>query len=236
MRHQKIFVGEFLGTMILILGGPGSAILAGPAIGVLGVALAFGLSLLVVAYAIGPISGAHINPAVTAAMAMARKVEASLVPTYIVAQVLGGIAGGGIIWLIANNRDGFDAGPSNFAVNGWANLSPGGYGFGAMVVVEVVFTALLVLAVLATTGRGFAAVASGLTVGLALTLIHLVTIPVDNTSVNPARSVAVAVFAGGDALEQLWAFIVFPLIGAAVGVGAWIAVEDTAQASESTVP
>jgi aquaporin Z len=224
--NAKILAAELVGTMVLMIGGPGSAILAGEAIGALGVALAFGFSLLVMAYAIGHVSGCHINPAVTVGMAIAKKVEVAKVPFYIVGQLVGAAIGGLVILLIANDLDGFDA-TNNFAQNGWANLSPGGYGFTAMLVVEVVFTAVLVFAVLSTTHRNLAPGAGGLIVGLTLALIHLVTIPVDNTSVNPARSFGAAIFAGGDAIEQLWAFILFPVIGAVVGVLVWLLVNDS---------
>jgi aquaporin Z len=223
-RPMKIFAAELIGTAILMIGGPGSAIL-GKGIGTLGIALAFGFSLLIAAYAIGPISGCHINPAVTVGLWLARKVDKALVPFYIVAQLVGAFIGGLVIWIIAHGTKGFDA-TDNFAANGWANHSPGHYNFGAMLMVEIFFTALLVFVVLSTTSRKFSPVAGGLTVGLTLALIHLVTIPVDNTSVNPARSFGAAVFAGKHAITQLWAFVVFPLIGAAIGLLCWLAVDD----------
>jgi aquaporin Z len=225
MKHMKVLVAEGVGTLILMLGGPGSAVLAGDRIGNLGIALAFGLAMLVAAYAIGPISGAHINPAVTAGMWIMKKIETAAVPFYIVGQLLGAALGGLLIFTIANSRDGFDA-TNNFAANGWADHSPTNYGFGAMVVVEIVFTALFVFVILSTTSPKFTTAQTGVTIGLVLTLIHLVTIPVDNTSVNPARSFGAAIFAGGDAMEQLWAFIVFPLLGAFVGALVWVAVDD----------
>ncbi|MGH9213379.1 MAG: aquaporin [Acidimicrobiales bacterium] len=212
--------------MLLILGGPGSAILAtggffpDGSIGVLGVALAFGLSLLVAAYAIGPISGCHINPAVTFGSWLAGKTRTSQLPAYLVGQVVGAAVGGLVLFIVTGTIDGFDAEPATFAVNGWDDLSPGGFGFWAMVLMEIIMTAVLVFVVLSTTRTGYSAAVVGVHVGLALTLIHLISIPIDNTSVNPVRSFAVAIFAGGDALEQLWAFIVFPLVGAAVG---WLA-------------
>ncbi len=225
MRHMKILVAELLGTMLLVFGGPGSAILAGKGIGTLGIAIAFGFSLLVAGYAIGPVSGCHINPAVTVSMWLMRKTETAKVPYYLIGQFLGAALGGLVIFGIASDLDSFDA-TNNFAANGWGDFSPGGYGFAAMVIVEILFTAVLVFAVLSTTHRSFPAAQGGLVVGLALTLIHLVTIPVDNTSVNPARSFATAIFAGSDAMKQLWAFIVFPIVGAFVGVLAWVAVDD----------
>jgi aquaporin Z len=234
MRPTRILVAELIGTTVLMLGGPGTAILAtggffpAGSVGVLGVALAFGFSLLVMAYAIGNLSGCHINPAVTVGLLVARKVPATSVPYYFVGQLTGALLGGLLLWVIASGAPGtFDASPENFAVNGWGDLSPGRFGFGAMVVTEVLMTALLVFVVLSTVHRRFAAAASGIAVGLALALIHLISIPVDNTSVNPARSLGVAVFAGGDALEQLWAFFVFPVLGAVLGALAWWAVDDS---------
>jgi aquaporin Z len=150
------------------------------------------------------------------------------VPYYFAGQLGGALLGGLLLWIIASGAPGsFDASPETFAVNGWGDLSPGGFGFGAMVVTEVLMTGLLVFVVLRTVHRRFAPAASGLAVGLALALIHLISIPVDNTSVNPARSLGVAVFAGGDALEQLWAFFVFPAAGAVLGALAWWAVDDS---------
>lgn len=239
----RVLVAEAIGTFVLVLGGPGTAVLAtggffeAGTVGVLGVALAFGLSLLAMAYAIGNISGCHINPAVTFGLWATRKIEAATVPFYIGGQLLGAAVGGLAIWTIATGAPGdFDPDATNFAVNGWADLSPGGFGFGAMLVTEVVLTAVLVFVVLSTTHRKFSPAAGGLAVGLTLTLIHLISIPVDNTSVNPARSFAMAIFAGGDALEQLWAFVVFPLVGAALGALAWWAIDDSRVETEVLGP
>jgi aquaporin Z len=233
-RHWKIFMAEFIGTTILMLGGPGTAILAtggfnpGLDVGMLGVALAFGLSLLIIVYAVGPISGAHVNPAVTLGMYATKKIEAARVPAYLVGQVVGCVMGALIIFIIAQGGVAdFDATPANFAANLYGEGE--GYDFfnmGAAIVVEIIFTALLVFVVLSTTHRGFSPGAVGLHIGLTLAVIHLVTIPVDNTSVNPVRSLGVAIFAGGEALEQLWLFILFPLVGAILGVGVWLAVSD----------
>jgi len=225
MSNGRILAAEAIGTTILILGGPGAAVYAGGNIGILGVALSFGLSWLVVAYAVGHISGAHINPAVTVGLALAGRMDRRRVPTYLIGQFLGAAAGGSLVWLIARSADGpFDAQPLNFATNLW-DRGNGFAGFWAMVIAEVAFTAILVFVFLSTTRKGYNAGAVGLHVGMTLTMIHLVTIPIDNTSVNPARSFAMAIFAGGDALEQLWAFIVFPLVGAIVGVLLWRAVD-----------
>jgi aquaporin Z len=223
----RILAAEAVGTAILMLGGPGSAVLAGKEIGALGVSLAFGFSLLVAAYAIGPVSGCHINPAVTAGLAMARKLDVRLVPAYVIGQLVGAAVGGGFVLAIANGLDGFSASDSGFATNGWGDRSPSGYNFAAMMTVEIIFTGLLVFTVLCTTGKRFTAAAGGLTVGLVLALIHLVTIPVDNTSVNPARSIGAVLWSGnGDAWTQIWAFVVFPLIGAVIGVLVWLLVDD----------
>jgi aquaporin Z len=225
MQHVKLAVAEMIGTMILVLGGPGSAVLAGAQIGTLGVSLAFGLSLLIAAYAIGPVSGCHINPAVTVGLWLMRKTEGAKVPWYLAGQLVGAAAGGLVVFALASDLDGFDA-TNNFAANGWGDHSPAGYGFAAMVIVEILFSALLVFVVLSTSHRSFPVAQCGLVVGLTLALIHLVTIPIDNTSVNPARSFATAIFAGADAWKQLWAFVVFPIVGACVGVLAWVAVDD----------
>lgn len=229
MAHSRILVAELVGTLILILGGPGTAILAtgafGVDVGVLGVALAFGLALLVAVYAVGPISGCHINPAVTLGLWLHKKVPSNTIPAYLIGQIVGAVLGGAILFVVAESVDGFEADDSNFAVNGWAALSPGGFDFAAMAFMEIVMTAVLVFVVLSSTGRGFHASQAGVAIGLTLGLIHLISIPVDNTSVNPVRSLATALFAGGDAMEQLWAFVVFPLGGAILGYAVWKVLE-----------
>lgn len=233
-RSLRIAIAEAIGTFVLVIGGPGTAVFAtgrffpAGSVQVLGVALAFGLSLLAMAYAIGNISGCHINPAVTVGLLLARKIEARLVPFYVAGQAVGAALGGLVIWAVAEGAPGpFDPSVRNFAVNGWANLSPGRFNFAAMVVTEIVMTAILVFVVLSTTHRKFSPGATGVAVGLTLTLIHLISIPIDNTSVNPARSFGMAIFAGGDALQQLWAFVVFPLAGALVGAAAWWVIDDS---------
>ncbi len=222
--YAPIAAAELVGTAVLILAGPGSAILAGDKIGNLGIALSFGFALLIMAYVIGPISGCHINPAVTLGMLLSKKITLRHAVYAWVAQVVGGIFAAAIIYGIASGRDGWERG--SFAANGWDR--DGLSGLGATVVVEIVFTALLVFVFLATTGRRFAPGFGGLTVGITLVLIHLVTIPVDNTSVNPVRSLATAIFADAspNALGQLWAFIVFPLIGAMIGVFVWLLIDE----------
>lgn len=225
-RGLKAFAAETIGTMALMLAGPGSAVLAGDRIGALGVSLSFGLVLMIMAYAVGPISGCHINPAVTVALWLARKLKGTDVVFYVIAQLVGAFAGGLVIWIIARSQDGFDA-TNNFAANGWGDFSPGGYGVAGAIVVEIVFTAVLVFMVLATGHQRFTKGFGPLALGATLAVIHLVTIPVDNKSVNPARSFGAAVFAGSDALRQLWVFVVFPLVGAVLGLLAWLAVDDS---------
>ena len=224
----RILTAELVGTALLMIGGPGSAVLAGDKIGNFGIALAFGLSLLVAAYAIGPVSGCHINPAVTVGMVLMKKTEVRALPAYVIGQLVGAALGGGVIWVIAQGQPGFDASTTGFATNGWGDRSPGGYNFGAMAVVELVFTAVLVFVVLAISSRDITRVIGGVVAGLTLTLIHLVTIPVDNTSVNPARSIGAVLWSGnGDAWQQIWAFIVFPILGAFLAVLVWLAVDES---------
>ncbi|MGI9603778.1 MAG: aquaporin [Acidimicrobiales bacterium] len=233
MRSSKIMMAEAIGTFILMLGGPGTAVLAAGALdgaAVLAISLGFGLSLLIAAYAIGPISGCHINPAVTLGLVLMRKVEVAKAPAYVIGQIVGAMAGGAVVYVIAKQSPGiFDANSGTFATNQWGQTDEYVFfDFWGMAIAEVLLTGLLVFVVLSTTSKKFAAGQVGLTVGLTLTLIHLISIPVDNTSVNPVRSLGMAYIAGGDALEQLWAFIVFPLVGAVVGVLAWLAVDDAA--------
>ena len=221
----RMAMAEAVGTAVLVLVGPGAAILAADVIGVLGVSLAFGLALLAMAYTIGHVSGCHINPAITLAFLAARKITPPQAIAYWSAQLFGAAAGGLALWLITEQGD-LDV-TGVFAANGWGSEIGSAYGLGAAVAVEVVFTALLVFVVLSTTTVGYPTGFGGIAAGLTLTMIHLVTIPVDNTSVNPARSFGAAIFSGTDALTQLWVFIVFPLVGAVVGVLAWLLVHDT---------
>lgn len=216
------YVAEGIGTMLLMLIGPGSAILAADTIGNFGVALAFGFVLLAMAYSIGHVSGCHINPAVTLGFLLSKKIEPRTAGFYVVAQAIGAVIGGLLLYIATEGGDLDQTGV--FAANGWGDEIGSSFGLGSVVVVEIVFTAILVFVVLATTTVGYPVGFGGLAAGLTLGMIHLATIPVDNTSVNPARSFGAAVFSGGDALGQLWAFIVFPLIGGAVGMAAWLAV------------
>lgn len=220
MSATKRLAAEFLGTFWLVLGGCGSAVLAAafPSLGIgfTGVSLAFGLTVLTMAYAVGHVSGGHFNPAVSLGLVVGGRFAAKDLLGYVIAQVLGGIAAGGVLYLIASGKAGFDV-AGGFASNGFAEHSPGGYSMQAALVCEIVLTAFFLIVILgATDGRapaGFAPIA----IGLCLTLIHLISIPVTNTSVNPARSTGVAVFVGGWAVQQLWLFWVAPLIGAALG-------------------
>ena len=214
---MKKYAAEFLGTFVLVFGGCGAAVLAGDKIMFAGVALAFGLSLLAMAYTIGPISGCHINPAVTFGLFLSKKMPAKDVGPYIAAQILGAICAAGLLLVIVKGGpNGYDAATAGFAANGFGDHSPGGYGMLSAFLAEVILTFLLVFTVLGTTDVKAPVGFAGLAIGLVLTLIHLVGIPVDNTSVNPARSISQAVFVGGWALAQLWLFIVAPLIGAAI--------------------
>ncbi|WP_296949552.1 aquaporin Z [uncultured Massilia sp.] len=210
------FLAEFLGTFWLVLGGCGSAVLAatfpGTGIGFAGVALAFGLSLLTAAYAFGPLSGGHFNPAVSFGLWAGGRFPGKYLAPYVVAQVAGAIAAAAVLWLVASGRPEFDA-QAGFAANGYGSHSPGGYALGAALLLETVLTFMFVLVILGATHARAPVGFSGLAIGLALTLVHLVGIPVTNTSVNPARSTGPALFVGGWALAQLWAFWLAPLLG-----------------------
>ena len=217
---MKPSVAEFLGTFWLVLGGCGSAVLAAAfphvGIGLHGVALAFGLTVLTMAFAIGHISGCHLNPAVSVGLWAGGRFPASKLLPYVVAQVLGGIAAGAVLYVIASGAPGFDV-SSGFASNGYGAHSPGGYSLLAALVTEVVMTMFFLLVILGATDQRAPAGFAPIAIGLALTLIHLISIPVTNTSVNPARSTGVAVFVGDWALSQLWLFWVAPIVGAVLG-------------------
>lgn len=214
------YLAEFFGTFWLVLGGCGSAVLAAGfpdvGIGLLGVSLAFGLTVLTMAYAIGHISGCHLNPAVSIGLWAGGRFEASELPGYIASQVLGGIVAGGVLYLIASGASGFDA-SAGFASNGYGEHSPGGYSMTAALLTEVVMTMMFLIIILGATDERAPAGFAPLAIGLGLTLIHLISIPVTNTSVNPARSTGVAVFAGGWAVAQLWLFWVAPIVGGVLG-------------------
>lgn len=218
---MKNYIAEFIGTFWLVLGGCGSAVLAAAfpdvGIGLVGVSFAFGLTVLTIAYGLGHISGAHLNPAVTLGLLAGGRISSNIVVPYIVSQIMGAIAAAGVLYVIATGN-GSDIG--GFAANGYGEHSPGGYSLMSGIVTEVVMTFIFLIVILGATDsrapQGFA----GMAIGLALTLIHLISIPVTNTSVNPARSISQAVFVGDWALAQLWVFVVFPIVGAVIA--GWI--------------
>ena len=217
---MKKYVAESVGTFWLVLGGCGSAVLAAAfpelGIGFLGVALAFGLTVLTMAYAIGHISGCHLNPAVSVGLWAGGRFPANQLLPYIIAQVLGALVAGGVLYVIASGQAGFDL-SGGFASNGFGAHSPGGYSLLAALVTEIVMTMMFVLVILGATDARAPQGMAPLAIGLCLTLIHLISIPVTNTSVNPARSTGVALFAGGWAISQLWLFWVAPIVGALIG-------------------
>ena len=214
---------EFIGTFVLVFGGCGSALLAAGfpdvGIGFVGVSIAFGLTVLTMAYAVGGISGGHFNPAVSLGLALAGRFEWKDLIGYWIVQLVGGIAGAAVLYLIVSGKADFTAG--GFASNGYAELSPGGYSMLAALLCEIVLTAVFLIIILGSTSKAAPASFAPLAIGLGLTLIHLISIPVTNTSVNPARSVAAAIFATNGALGQIWLFIAAPLIGGAIGALIW---------------
>ena len=221
-------IAEFVGTFALVFFGCGAAAIgglapAGPtAINLLGIASAFGFAIVAMAYGIGPISGCHINPAVTIGLWVIGKTKTRELPFYIVGQVVGGMIGALVIYIIATSSHiNFSATASGFASNGYGAHSPGGFKLGAVMLAEVFFTAIFVFIIASTSRLSMPVGLTGVTVGLTLTVIHLISIPIDNTSVNPARSLSTAVFQGTWALHQLWVFIVFPIVGGILGAAAW---------------
>ncbi len=219
------YMAELLGTFVLVFASCGSAVLAGDKIGFLGVSLAFGLSLLAMAYAIGPVSGCHINPAVTIGIVISKKMDAKYAPGYIIAQIVGAILAAALLLLIAKGVPaGYDPSVAGFAANGYGEHSPGHYNLLSALLVEIVLTFFLVFTVLGATDIKAPVGFAGIPIGFVLTLIHLVGIPVTNTSVNPARSIGPAIFVGGWALSQLWLFIVAPVIGAVIAALVYMAV------------
>jgi len=229
---QRI-AAEFFGTFWLVFGGCGAAVFAGSEIGFYGIALAFGLTVVTMAYAVGHISGGHFNPAITVGLALGRRFSWKDVPAYVVTQVAAAIVAAFALWVMAHGRPGFDSTETGFASNGYGDRSPGHYAWWSVLLVEVLLTAFFVYVILGVTDtrapKGFAPLAIGLT----LTLIHLVSIPVDNTSVNPARSIGPALFAGWDAIGQLWLFILAPTIGGLLAGGTYAALFGT---GEEAVP
>ena len=230
MSMSKKLGAEFIGTFWLVLGGCGSAVLAAAfpdvGIGLLGVSLAFGLTVLTMAFAIGHISGCHLNPAVSLGLLVGGRFPAAELVPYIIAQVLGGLAGGAVLFVIASGQAGFET--AGFASNGFGEHSPGGYSLTSALVTEVVMTFMFLIIILGATDERAPAGLAPVAIGLGLTLIHLISIPVTNTSVNPARSTGVAVFEGGWAISQLWLFWIAPLVGAALAglVYNWLGRED----------
>lgn len=220
---QKSLVAEFLGTFWLVFGGCGSAVLAAAypelGIGFSGVALAFGLTVLTMAYAVGGISGGHFNPAVSLGLTVAGRFPAARLIPYIVAQVIGAIVAAALLYLVASGKAGFELG--GFAANGYGDHSPGGYSLLSALVIEVLLTMFFLIIILGSTSSRVPAGFAPLAIGLGLTLIHLISIPVTNTSVNPARSTGQALFVGGWALQQLWLFWIAPLAGGALGGLVW---------------
>ena len=245
MDLSREAIAEFLGTLWLVLGGVGSAVLAANfmpetnlGIGLVGVSLAFGLTVVTGAYALGHISGGHFNPAVTLGILAAKRIEIRQAVIYVVAQLFGAVVATAIIVVIANGVDGFSVDDSGLGANGFADHSPGLYNWGAALVAELVLTFFFLLIILGVTGREALTPFAPLAIGLSLTLIHLISIPVTNTSVNPARSTGPAIFVGGWALEQLWLFWVAPLVGAALAGVAyrWLAIPEAPAAGRQKVP
>ena len=222
---MRKLMAEFLGTFVLVLGGCGSAVLAagfpGLGIGFVGVALAFGLTVLTMAYAVGHISGGHFNPAVTLGLWAGGRFPASQIAAYIGAQLTGGLAAAALLYAIASGQSGFDAAAGSFAANGYGEHSPGGFSLLSGMVSEGVLTALFLIVIHGATDKRSPAGFAPIAIGLALSLIHLISIPVTNTSVNPARSTAVAIFQGGWAIQQLWMFWLMPAVGGIVGGLLW---------------
>jgi len=218
---MRKYSAELIGTMALVLIGCGSAVIAGEFIGFAGISFAFGLTVLAMVYAIGSISGCHINPAITIAMLVAGKIKGKDAIFYIIAQCIGGIIGAGILWAIASGITGFSLASTGLGQNGFGAHSPAGYSLAACFIAEVVLTALFLFVIFGSTHdkapKGFA----GISIGFTLVLIHLIGIPITGTSVNPARSLGPAVFVGGDALAQLWLFIVAPIIGGIISALIW---------------
>ena len=237
---MKQLGAEFLGTFWLVFGGCGSAVLAAAfpelGIGFVGVSLAFGLTVLTMAFAIGHISGCHLNPAISIGLWAGGRFEGSKVVPYIVAQVLGGLAAGAVLAVIASGKPGFDLVASGFAANGYGEHSPGNFSFQAALVIEVVLTAFFLIVIMGSTDKRAPAGLAPIAIGLCLTQIHLISIPVTNTSVNPARSTGVAVYVGGWAVQQLWLFWVAPIIGGVIGAFLYRAIGTSPEESWQAVP
>jgi aquaporin Z len=223
------FIAEFIGTFCLVLFGCGTAVIAGAnadgiapsGVGLLGIALAFGISVVVMAYAIGPISGCHINPAISISMFAAGKLSFKECIGYVISQCIGAIAASGILYLLLSGKPGFTMGEYALGANGWGETYLGKYSMQSAFIAETVFTFIFLIVIYGTTAKRANPAMAGLAIGLSLTLIHLVVIPITGTSVNPARSLGPALFAGGKALSQLWLFIVAPILGGLLAAGFW---------------
>ncbi|HVQ96224.1 MAG TPA: aquaporin [Mycobacteriales bacterium] len=234
-RGQIVFA-EVFGTFVLVLAGPGAGLLAGERIGAVGVALSIGLVLVCLAYALGHISGCHLNPAVTVGLWLHGAIRTGALVLYLASQLVGALLAGLVMFIVATGRSGFSAKDSGFASNGYGDHSPLGYGLLAVAVAELVVTAAFVFIVISTTNAGAPGLFGGIAAGLMLVVGHLILIPISNASLNPARSVGTAVFQHGWALAQLWAFIVFPLLGGAAAAGLWRALGVRTSATIGTGP
>ncbi|MEZ4841159.1 MAG: aquaporin Z [Flavobacteriaceae bacterium] len=218
---MKKFLAEMLGTFVLVFIGCGSAVIAGGNVGFLGISFAFGIAVLTMVYAIGAISGCHINPAITVAMLFAGKISGKDAGGYIIFQIIGAILGAGVLYLIAQGLVGYDITANGLGQNGYGSGSPAGYDMSAAFIAEVVLTAIFLLVIFGATHKDAPGKFAGIAIGLALTMIHIVGIPITGTSVNPARSIGPALFVGGDAISQLWLFIVAPILGGILGAVLW---------------
>jgi len=218
---MKKYLAELVGTFVLVFIGCGSAVIAGEAVGFLGIAFAFGIAVLAMVYAIGPISGCHINPAITVSMLVAGKINGKDAMGYIVFQIIGAVLGAGALYLIASGLAGYDIVANGLGQNGFGEGSPMGYDMQSAFIAEVVLTAIFLVVIFGATHKNANTKFAGLAIGLALTMIHIVGIPITGTSVNPARSIGPALFVQGLALSQLWLFVVAPLIGGVLGALIW---------------
>ena len=216
MSAIRAYLAEFIGTALLVIGGVGTAVLAGDQVGNLGIAVAFGFTLLALAYALGPVSGAHLNPAVTVGLLAAGRIAPGRAAGYVGAQLVGGIGGAALIAIIAAGRPGYSRADDGLGANGFGASSTDGYGLVPVILVEVLLTFVLVLVILAVTDRVADAAFAGIPIGVTLTVLHLIAIPIDGTSVNPARSFGPALLTGGSALGQVWVFLLSPLVGGAI--------------------
>jgi len=221
MNDKRKYIAELIGTFALVLFGCGSAVIAGDKIGFLGISFAFGLAVLAMAYAIGSISGCHINPAVTISMLVARKIKAKDAVIYVIMQCIGAIIAAGVLLVIAKGTSGYDIAKNGLGQNGYGANSPGGYSLGAGFLAEVVLTGLFLLVIFGATSKNAPEGFAGIPIGISLVLIHLVSIPITGTSVNPARSLGPAVFVGGAAFSQLWLFLIAPIIGGIIAAAIW---------------